>query len=186
MKASLALFAVATCVACAHRQTTVASPPQAEPTVEIVAAVPPPAPAPAPTSRDIYQITLLTVAPMAQRGEFVAADSALSAFARNNQGSCEASEAGYVRALLRLSPSNINAKAETALPLLDSYLGSTCLTPGRAAEVLLLRRVAADMMRQNFAGDSASSEEIRKLKEQLELAKKELDRLKMRIIPPNL
>ncbi len=140
--------------------------------------------APGPTTHDVWQFTLLSVAPLAQRGDFVAADTMLAAFAHAHGGSCEAAESKYVRALLRLSPHNTSAKVETALPLLDTYLSSSCVAPGRAAEALMVRKVAADMMRQNFVGDSVSSEEIRKLKEQLELAKKELDRLKMRVIPP--
>jgi hypothetical protein len=170
-------------VACAHRQAVPATP-QPEPRVFVIAATPPSVAPPAPSVRDLFQVTLLSVAPLAQRGEFVAADSALASFAKNHPGSCEAAESGYVRALLRLSPGNTRAKAETAIPFLDSYLASSCVAPARAAEVILVRRVASDLMRQNFAGDSATSEEIRKLREQLDLARKELDRLKMRIIPP--
>jgi hypothetical protein len=183
MKVLIALGISLLSVACVKRQATVLAP-EPEPEPEVIAAPPPQSAPPVPSARDSLLVTLLSIAPMTQRGEFPAADSTLAAFANRHEGTCEAAEAGYMRALLRLSPSNVHAKAETAIPLFDSYIGSSCVEPARASEALLLRRIASDIVRHNFAADSASAEEVKKLKEQLDLAKKELDRLKMRVIPP--
>ena len=184
MKGSGLLLATLLLVAaCASRKDPVRLEPP-EPALAVVTTPASPAPAPGPTARDVWSLTLLGVAPLAQRGDFSGADSLLATFANTHPATCETAEASYIRALLRLSPGNSTAKAESALPLIDSYLASTCVAPGRAAEALVVRRVASDMMRQNFVGDSAAADQIRKLKEQLELTKKELDRLKMRVIPP--
>ncbi|MNC97039.1 hypothetical protein D3C83_145750 [compost metagenome] len=66
--------------------------------------------------------------------------------------------------------------------MLDKYLASTCLSEPRRVEATLLRGLAASMGKKPSAPDSASAEEIRKLKDQLEQTKKELERLKLRII----
>jgi hypothetical protein len=69
------------------------------------------------------------------------------------------------------------------VPLIDRYLGSTCVPAERMAEAVLLRGIAVRLTAL-AASDSATADENRKLREQLELTKRELDRLRLRIIPP--
>ena len=175
------LLSILTASCAANRAAVVKQP---EPTIEIVHPPATSSTSTSPTISDVWQMTLLTVAPLVQRGDFPGADSVLAYFGNSHANTCEGSESNYVRALLRLAPGNTVGKVETAAPLLDSYLASGCVSPGRAAEVVLLRKVAADLQRESVVADSSSAEQIRKLREQLEQTKKELDRLKMRVIPP--
>ena len=129
------------------------------------------------------QVALGVISPMVVRGEFDRADSALALFSMQHDATCPGAEADYLRALLKLSPHNSRGRALEAVPLLDKYLGSTCLSAARAAEIVFVRKLAFDVA-QRGVSDSASAEEVRKLREQLDQTKKELDRLKMRVIQP--
>jgi hypothetical protein len=129
-----------------------------------------------------WDSAMVSVSYATQRGDMMGADSILRSFAMSKRG-CSSTQADYVRGLLYVSPTAPTSKIAEALPLFDRYLGSPCLTPSKAAEVNFIRRLAADVLLKTIS-DSASAEEVKKLRDQLETTKKELDRLKMRVIPP--
>jgi hypothetical protein len=131
-----------------------------------------------------WRLTLESIASLAARGQFAKADSVLALFASNHDGSCAAAEAMYTRALLKLAPNNTSRSSRDAVGLLDAYVGSTCLPPNRAAEVNLIRNFAVELAHRPVLSDSASAEEVRKLREQLDQTKRDLERLKLRVIPP--
>jgi hypothetical protein len=130
------------------------------------------------------ETVLLGVSPYMDRGEVARADSALAAMSARYDGSCIAAESNYLRALLRVTAPGPATRVGESVELLDRYLTSTCPSGTRVEEARFLRRVALEATRKSLSADSASAEEVRKLKEQLDQTKKDLDRLKMRIIPP--
>jgi hypothetical protein len=127
---------------------------------------------------------LLAVAPQLDRGDFAQVDSALGVFALRQDGSCMAAESNYLRAVLRMSAPAQASRISEAVALLDGYLSSTCPTDSRAAEATFLRKLAVNSAQRATAADSVAAEEIRKLREQLDQTKRDVERLKMRIIPP--
>jgi hypothetical protein len=140
--------------------------------------------APAPSVAEIWRLTIDSVAPLTQKGDFARADSVLSRFAAVHDGTCEAAESGFVRALLRLYPPGGRERLLEAISMLDSFAASTCLSPSRATEVALVRSYALAITKQAIVSDSTALDEVRKLKEQLDAARKELERLRLRVIPP--
>jgi hypothetical protein len=133
-----------------------------------------------------WSAVLSMVSPLVGAGAYLQADSILGAFSLQKDASCHAAEANYTRAILLLTPSNPHRSVSLALPLLDGYLASTCLAQDRAVQVALLRSMAGGMSGQTASADSAGVGQLRKLQAQLDEVRKELERLKMRIIPPPL
>ena len=183
MKAIALTALLALTSGCAGRTASVRTPP--EQLEHGIVASAPRVETPQPTVRDLWQITLLSIGPLVSHGEFKTADSALALFAASYDGSCQAAEANFTRALLRLTPSNPAASPASALAMLNVYANSTCLPQSRSAEIAVMRKLAADMEALSQTKDSSAAAEIKKLKEQLELTRKELDRLRLRVIPPN-
>ncbi|HEU4640919.1 MAG TPA: hypothetical protein VFS44_00600 [Gemmatimonadaceae bacterium] len=141
----------------------------------------------------------------AHSGHYDDADRALYDYQQRYQGTEEAREAVYWRAVFKLDPENRGGSARAAAEQLDSYLADTTSTPHRA-EALVLRRLASAMdslgqARQVTAGDSdearaaaeqkaaAREEELQKqiktLKEQLDKTTAELERIKKRLTDRN-
>jgi hypothetical protein len=182
MRVVILLAATLASLSCVPRQAMLPEPPAA---VEVEPATPPLGPPVRITRADsAWREVLRTVTPLAQKGAYESADSLLAHFAGDHDGTCQAAEARYLRALFLLSPGNASAAPRKALPLLDSYLSSTCLQPYRSTEIEVMRTMALDLDRVASNGDSSTAATIRKLQEQLDQTNKELARLKMRVIPP--
>jgi hypothetical protein len=115
-------------------------------------------------------------------GRLADADSSLELLARRFDGTCVAAESSYMRALIRLSQAH-DVPTPTVVPLIDQYLGSTCVPPERAVEATLLRGIAS-LVAAGALTDSSVAGENRALKQQLEQTRRELERLRLRIIPP--
>lgn len=143
-----------------------------------------PAEVPAPSLGEQWHKTLLSINPLGTATTLVDADSTLMAFAEKNDGSCEAAEAGYLRALILLSPEFKGYSPASALPLVDRYLTSVCLASPRFTEVVLVKRMAQALASRNPEPGSTADAELKRLRDELEQTRKELERLKMRVIPP--
>ncbi|HJR63970.1 MAG TPA: hypothetical protein VJ803_09715 [Gemmatimonadaceae bacterium] len=135
---------------------------------------------------------------------FTLADSLLARFAAAHQQAPEAREAHFWRALLKLDAANTGASPADAVAHLDAYLAISAHGPGRR-EATVLRRLALALDSTSRLVDSARSEvarlnadstsrqtarevemqrEIDKLKEQLQQANAELERIKRRLAEP--
>jgi hypothetical protein len=90
----------------------------------------------------------------AARGEFDAADSALTDFATRYPTSDEALETSYWRALFELDPSNRAESVSDAISLLDAYLAAT-RPREHVVEANTMRRVAGQLDALNRLAASA-------------------------------
>lgn len=104
--------------------------------------------------------TLAIAQAYAARGEFGAADSALTGFAARFPGSTEALESAYWRAVYKLDPSNRDLSLETAIAALDGYLADT-RPHQHTAEARTLRRIAGELDRLNRLAGNALAQQIR-------------------------
>jgi hypothetical protein len=101
--------------------------------------------------------TLRQAQALAANGQFASADSALAGFANRHQGSNEAIETAYWRALFKLDPSNRDVSVQIALASLDGYLADS--RPRRhVVEANTLRRTAAQLEALNKLAASASAQ----------------------------
>jgi hypothetical protein len=151
-----------------------------------------------------WLIILDSVSNAAAVRNFTLADSLLARFAVVHQNSPEAREAHYWRALLKLDAANTGASPGDAVAYLDTYLANSAHGPGRR-EATVLRRLALALDSTSRLVDSARSEvarlssdstarqtareaelqrEIDRLKEQLQQANAELERIKRRLAEP--
>jgi hypothetical protein len=127
----------------------------------------------------------------AEAGQFAAADSVLSRFARTYDRSAEAWESLYWRALLRLDPRNLAANPQDAIRALDAYLAEGDSLP-RHGEVRILRRLAVrlDSLSQPPAAPAAAAAadprdaEIERLKAELKKTVDELELIRRRLAQP--
>jgi hypothetical protein len=122
------------------------------------------------------------------------ADRELTAFAQRFQGSPEASEVTYWRALLKLDPNNASAVRES-ITMLESYLASAPAGMHRL-EAGVLRRLGVALEQRNAAlaaippvpavrpEDKARDEEIARLRDELTKANAELARIRRRLARP--
>lgn len=156
--------------------------------------------------------TIATAQERAGRGDFDAADSLLSQFAREHSGSHLALEAVFWQGVFRLDPSNRNGSLSAGLAALDTYLADP-RPHDHAMEALTLRRVGAQLDAANRLAASASvaahetapnqpsrpgtearpeqrppdataDAEIKRLKDELAKANAELERIKRRLAQP--
>lgn len=126
----------------------------------------------------------------ADRGAYSDADKTLSDFATTHPGSPEALESGYWRAVYKLDPANKDASTRDAIAGLDRYLAA----PGgtHRGEATTLRRIAAQLLSLDRAltqkpddpGAAARDEEVKKLRDELQATKDELERIKRRLAAP--
>lgn len=108
-------------------------------------------------SGDDWDNTLHRAQALANAGQFAAADSMLGRFADRHQGSNEAIETAYWRALFKLDPSNRDVSVQTALASLDGYLADN-RPRQHIVEANTLRRTAAQLEALNKMAASASAQ----------------------------
>jgi chaperonin cofactor prefoldin len=149
-------------------------------------------------------VTTLTIAKTAAaEGRFNDADRTLYDFARQYGSAPEAHEVTYWRAVFKLDPANRGGSTRTAIEQLDAYLADSTNATHRT-EAALLRRVAleldslqqprpvattTELVEPDHTDDSARAAqreqalqtEIQRLKDQLDKATAELDRIKRRL-----
>ena len=133
-------------------------------------------------------------------GRYADADSILTTFSRDYEGTREALESEYWRAVFLLDPANRNASLEAGITALDKYLSATPPPPHRR-EATTLRRLASQFEtvsklaasntatptsapRTVIVDDHSKDEEIARLKAELAKANEELDRIKKRLATP--
>ena len=107
-----------------------------------------------------WPATLAIAQAYAGRGEFGAADSALTGFAARYPGSEEALESAYWRAVYKLDPSNRDLSLETAIASLDTYLADT-RPHQHTSEARTLRRIAGELDRLNRLAGNALAQQIK-------------------------
>jgi hypothetical protein len=133
-------------------------------------------------------------------GRYADADSILTTFSHNYDGSREALEADYWRAVFMLDPANRNASLEAGIASLDKYLSASPPPPHRR-EATTLRRLASQFEtvsklaaantttptsapRTVIVDDHSKDDEIARLKAELAKANEELERIKKRLATP--
>lgn len=168
-----------------------------------------PHPNPPPAADREWPRALASAQEHAGRGEFDAADSLLSRFAREHGGSQGALEAGFWQGVFRLDPSNRTGSMTSGLAVLDAYLADP-RPHDHATEALTLRRLAAQLDAANRLAasatiaahetapnrpaaetrpeqrppDASADAEIKRLKDELAKANAELERIKRRLAQP--
>jgi hypothetical protein len=146
-----------------------------------------------------WALAFTTAQQAAAAGDYVRADTTLMAYMRANPGTPEALDAVFWRGMLAIDPSNPQASATMAVAAFDDYLrgGSTLL---RRQEAEVMRRLALRLpatapahgpRHAAVAGGEVAiergdprDEEIRKLKDELQKATEELERIRRRIATP--
>ena len=127
----------------------------------------------------------------AERGEYARADQILADFGRAYPDAAEGIESVYWRAVYKLDPANPAANTRDALAGLDAYLARSRNALHRG-EATTLRRLAQQLLaldralvaKDAPASDAPRDEEVRKLREELQATKDELERIKRRLAAP--
>jgi hypothetical protein len=149
--------------------------------------------------------TLTAANVAAHQRRYDAADSLLARFMSERWGTWEAREAAYWRAVYLLDPENPRASPRDALPLLELYLAdSAVVTHTGTARALWSLATRQDSLRLALLEASARPDtvvqaavrptpspreeelerEVARLKEQLDQATAELERIKRRLTTP--
>lgn len=132
-------------------------------------------------------------------GRHATADKALADYATRFPASGDAAEANFWRALYKLDPANATATPREAGQLLDSYLASPLIA--RRTEAITLRRLVSALENRTAPANSSSlatppkteppkpedkvkDDEIARLKEELNRANAELERIRRRLAQP--
>ena len=126
----------------------------------------------------------------ADHGAYGDADKTLADFASSHPGSAQALESGYWRAVYKLDPANKDASTKDAIAGLDKYLAIPDGT--HRGEATTLRRIAVQLQSLDRAlnapkVDEAAAtrdEEVKKLRDELQATKDELERIKRRLAAP--
>ena len=125
----------------------------------------------------------------ADRGAYGDADKTLAEFAAAHPGSPEALESGYWRAVYKLDPANKDASTRDAIAGLDKYLSTPDGT--HRGEATTLRHIATQLLSLDRAltqkpdeTATARDEVVKKLKDELQATKDELERIKRRLSAP--
>ena len=126
----------------------------------------------------------------ADHGAYGDADKTLAEFASSHPGSIQALESGYWRAVYKLDPANKDASTKDAIAGLDKYLATPDGT--HRGEATTLRRIAVQLQSLDKAlnapkVDEAAAtrdEEVKKLRDELQATKEELERIKRRLAAP--
>ncbi len=141
----------------------------------------------------------------ADSGKYDAADKRLVEFAKRNEGSREAGEVQFWRALLRIDPNNRGGSLGAGITAMDAYLADTANRIYRN-EAVIIRRTAglAHSLRSAAAAapspevkdnkdaaaksrdeeNAALREQLSKTKEELAKVNAELERIKKRLADP--
>ncbi len=129
-----------------------------------------------------------------EQGHHADADRRLREFSAEYARTTEAVESTYWRAVFMLDPANTVATPREAASLLDRYLASRAPLQHRS-EATVLQRIAKTLGAREAAASSPApaprvvadptrEAEIKALKDELELTKAELERIKKRLAPP--
>ena len=127
----------------------------------------------------------------ADRGAFADADRTLGDFAAAHPNTPAALESGYWRAVYKLDPANKDASTRDAIAALDRYLAAP--NGAHRGEATTLRRIAVQLssldralsaQKPDEATAASRDEEVKKLKDELQATKDELDRIKRRLAAP--
>jgi hypothetical protein len=146
--------------------------------------------------------TMLNSQRAAELGQHAEADRILLEFSTRHDGSAEAVQAGYWRAVYALDPTNTAGSPGAAVELLDGYIASRhALTHRQEAVVLHRLATALDRLQITAGGkgttatagstqpaspaarDAAREAELQKLRQELRETKEELERLRRRLAP---
>ena len=158
---------------------------------------------PAERSAADWRMTAARVSVEAEAGRYADVERLLAEFQRTHEGSAQAPDAAFARALYRLDPANGVATAAEARALVDSLLPVTTDT-ARRGDLALVRRVAVAfesrpaVVRVPVAGGTSATptapakpeelkskdDEIARLKEELGKANAELERVRRRLATP--
>jgi len=127
----------------------------------------------------------------ADRGAFADADKTLADFAASHPNTPAALESGYWRAVYKLDPANKDASTREAIAGLDRYLAAPNGT--HRGEATTLRRIAVQLssldralaaQKPDDAAAASRDEEVKKLRDELQSTKDELERIKRRLAAP--
>lgn len=153
-------------------------------------------PSPAPAPAQAYAAVLNTAEERVREGDHAGADRILADFAIKRQGTEEATEISFWRALYMVDPANKRTSIPEGIRALDIYLA----TPGTRwyrAQAEVLRRTAQSVQALRNAAQAqprivgrdtvyvSREEEIAALKDQLARANAELDRIRKRLANPS-
>ena len=127
----------------------------------------------------------------ADRGAYADADKALADFAASHVNTPQALESGYWRAVYKLDPANKDASTKDAIAGLDKYLVASPDGAHRG-EATTLRRIAVQLQSLDRAlsaqkpDETAATrdEDVKKLRDELQATKDELERIKRRLAAP--
>ena len=122
-------------------------------------------------------------------GQFAAADSILAAFERAEPDSPDVSESAFWRVMVRADPRNPAFSPADARAAIDAYLARTNAQRRSEALVMLHMLSLSDSIRAVHtaqrsaaeARDRAREEELQRLRDDLQRAQAELDRIKRRL-----
>jgi hypothetical protein len=130
----------------------------------------------------------------AEEGDYLGADRILADYALRNQGTVEAREISFWRAMYMVDPQNRMASIAQGIRALDIYLaGEGALWYRPQAEVLRRTALVVQSVRQAPAARQVNGrdtvfisreEEIASLRDQLARANAELERIKKRLANP--
>ena len=123
------------------------------------------------------------------RGQFAAADSILAAFERAEPDSPDSSESAFWRVMVRADPRNPAFSPADARAAIEGYLANPGSRRRTEASVMLHMLALSDSLRvaqatQRSAAearDRAREDEMQKLRDDLQRAQAELDRIKRRL-----
>jgi hypothetical protein len=144
-----------------------------------------------PAAERDWPATYLAAQTAADRGAFADADKTLADFASSHPNTPAALESGYWRAVYKLDPANKDASTRDAIAGLDRYLAAPDGT--HRGEATTLRRIAVQLssldkalsaQKPDDAAAASRDEEVKKLKDELQATKDELDRIKRRLAAP--
>ena len=130
-----------------------------------------------------WATTLLAAHREVDRGRHGEADRTLREFAERAPASPEAVETMYWRAVIMLDPTSRTGSAREAATMLEKYLASDAPLTHRT-EAGVLHRVAASLVASAAAKPAMSEAEVKALKDELEQAKAELERIRKRLVAP--
>ena len=134
-----------------------------------------------------WATTLLAAQREVERGRHADADRLLREFGERAAPAPESVATMYWRAVFMLDPASSTGSTREAVALLARYLDADVPLTHRT-EAVVLQRIAAALAapREGAAPGrgAATDAELKALKEELELTKAELERIKKRIAPP--
>ena len=148
-------------------------------------------PTPLPTAASEWPSAYARALTEARETRLASADRVLTDFAQRFPESPEAAEVPYWRAVYKLDPANKDASTKDAIAGLDRYLAASPAGTHRG-EATTLRRIAVQLQSLDRAlsaqkpDETAATrdEDVKKLRDELQATKDELERIKRRLAAP--